>query len=117
MTKSKSRLSSTPKILKAVKTGLLLGLMAVCLSPFRAWGQDLSIEIDRFAIEKIKIAIPDFRNLEQQKEYSDLSTLLPTVISNDLDLSGYFTPMDKASFLDGAKALSPENIRFRNWFV
>jgi len=65
-------------------------------------------------VQKIKIAIPDFRDASQSKEQPDLAANLPGVISNDLDLSGYFIPMDKAAFLEGNKAAFAVNeIQFR----
>lgn len=73
----------------------------------------ISIEIDRFSMKKFNIAVPDFANLTDDKAYPELSTALPEIVSHDLDLSGYFTPMDKEAFLEaGDGALSPDN---RSW--
>jgi TolB protein len=97
-----------------MKATLWLGLFLVLqfLVPLQAWCQ-ISIEIDRFSTKKFNIAIPDFANLNGDETYPELSTALPKVVSNDLDLSGYFTPMDKAAFLETADGtLSPDN---RSW--
>ena len=82
------------------------------LLPLQAWCQ-ISIEIDRFSTKKFNIAIPDFTNLTIDETYPELSTALPEVVAHDLDLSGYFTPMDKAAFLEtGDGTLSRDN---RSW--
>ena len=82
------------------------------LLPLQAWCQ-ISIEIDRFSMKKFNIAIPDFVNLTDDETYPELSTALPEVVAHDLDLSGYFTPMDKAAFLEtGDVSQSHDN---RSW--
>lgn len=76
------------------------------------------IDINSPSIQKINIAIPDFKDFSDPKEHPELSTALQEIISNDLDLSGYFIPMDKASFLDeDGPSLTADNIRFKNWSV
>ena len=76
------------------------------------------IDINAPSIQRIKIAIPDFINLSAQKEHPELSRALPEVVSNDLDLSGYFTSMDREAFLDGDDSSSSVGeIRFKNWAV
>jgi TolB protein len=97
-----------------MKTTLWLGpiLMLHFLLPLQAWCQ-ISIEIDRFSTKKFNIAIPDFTNSTMDETYPELSTALPEVVAHDLDLSGYFTPMDKAAFLEtGDVTLSRDN---RKW--
>lgn len=112
----KSKSFSIHKIYKALKATLWLGpiLMLLFLLPLQAWSQSsIEIEIDRFSMKKFNIAIPDFANLTIDETYPELSTALPQVVSHDLDLSGYFTPMDKEAFLEtGDGTLSPDN---RNW--
>jgi TolB protein len=76
------------------------------------------IDINAPSVRKFQIAIPDFKNMGHPTDHPDLSTKLPEVISNDLDLSGYFSPMDKRAFLeekDGPLTLG--EIRFREWSV
>lgn len=76
----------------------------------------ITIDINSPSLEKLQIAIPDFKNLTPLKGSPELTTDLPEVLSNDLDLSGYFTPMDKAAFIDeDGSSLTPENIHFKNW--
>jgi TolB protein len=97
----------------------LLGcvLLFVIIVPVKADAK-ISIDINSPSMERLRIAIPDFKNLTPLKGYSELSTGLPEVLSNDLDLSGYFTPMDKAAFIDeDGSSLTSEGIHFKNWTV
>lgn len=102
-----------------VNTSLIFGyalLTLVCMTG-RADGK-ISIDINSPSIQRIQIAIPDFKNLTPLKGYPELATELPGIISNDLDLCGYFVPIDKAAFLDkDGSGLTPENIYFKNWSV
>jgi len=68
-------------------------------------------------MRKFNIAIPDFRRFKGGGECDQLSKKLSAVITNDLDLSGFFSPMDKASFIDEISPLIREEIRFKNWSV
>jgi TolB protein len=75
------------------------------------------IDINSPYARKFKIAIPDFSNGNPGEEKKELAVKLPEVISNDLDLSGYFAPMDKRAFLDPKPGLQLEEIRFKDWSV
>jgi TolB protein len=76
------------------------------------------IDINAPSIPKFKIAIPDFKDLESDGRHGDLAAELPGVIASDLELSGYFTAMDKGAFLgDQEEGLTPDSIHFRNWSV
>jgi TolB protein len=76
------------------------------------------IDINAPSIQRIKIAIPDFTNLSARKEHPELSRTLPEVVSNDLDITGYFLPMDKEAFLDEEDSSSSGGeIRFKIWSV
>ena len=90
-------------------------MLLVCFLP-RAGEGRIFIDINSPSVQKIKIAIPDFRDASQSREQPDLVASLPAVISNDLDLSGYFVPMDKAAFLEENKAaFTVDEIKFRDW--
>lgn len=96
----------------------LRGLLFLCfvLVPGVSYGR-IYIDINAPSIRKFKIAIPDFRKFKGEGECGPLSTKLSAVIANDLDLSGFFSPMDKASFIDEISPLTREDIRFKNWSV
>lgn len=116
---TKSRSISILKSWKIIRVTLCAGILLPL--PFffsqQAWSR-IYIDINAPSVQKIKIAIPDFRNSSSHEENPQLSTALPDVISNDLDLTGYFLPMDKEAFLEEEDAsLSREEIRFKNWSV
>jgi TolB protein len=78
----------------------------------------ISIDINSPAIQRIRIAIPNFKDQTPEKGQPELASALPEIISNDLDLSGYFLPMDKTAFLEqNNSSLTPEGINFKNWTV
>lgn len=113
MKKSKSILIS--RILNRIFSKALIPLSIIFLIPLNSYGK-IYIDISSPSQKKIKIAVPDFKNYNKNKESPELAEKLAGVISNDLDLSGYFLPMDKNSFLDedGPK-ITPDNINFKNW--
>jgi Tol biopolymer transport system component len=80
------------------RINLLIPILLVCLFSSLSEAR-IFIDINSPSVQKIKIAIPDFRDASQSREQPDLAATLPGVISNDLDLSGYFIPMDKTAFL------------------
>ena len=76
------------------------------------------IDINAPSIQKFRTAIPDFNNLTKQNRNWKLSKKLSNVISNDLELSGYFETLEKESFLTGQDGgLTGDRIRFRDWSV
>ena len=76
------------------------------------------IDINAPSVQKFRIAIPDFTNLTKQHKHQDLVSRLEDVISNDLDLSGYFSLIDKDAYLVGENStLTPGNIQFKDWSV
>lgn len=94
------------KVFLAVLLGLCLSLPGQGLA---RWVIDINQPRPR-----IKIAIPDFKNLSQEKAHPEMSEALPEILSNDLDLCGFFEPMDKKAFLADP---SEEDVRFREWSV
>ena len=78
----------------------------------------LYIDITSPSMRKISIAIPDFQCLDNENECPDFGRKLPGIISNDFDLSGYFMPLDKDSFIEGPGAgITRNSINFKDWSV
>ncbi|MFH1489046.1 MAG: Tol-Pal system beta propeller repeat protein TolB [Pseudomonadota bacterium] len=75
------------------------------------------LDINAPSIPRIKIAIPDFKNNSSEKRHTELAAQLPEILSNDLALSGYFTPMDKEAFLENDASPNLDSIQFRDWSV
>ena len=76
------------------------------------------IDINAPSIPKFKIAIPDFQRIGGDSGHPELGTDLLKVMSNDLELSGYFSPIDKGAFLEEKNApLTGDKINFKDWSV
>ena len=106
---------SKPAIFQLYWLGFLI--LATFFFPVNCFAR-IYIDINAPSIRKFNIAIPDFKKLGSNNEHPELVTGLAGVISNDLDLSGYFTPMDKEAFLEDNDApQAMEDIRFKDWSV
>jgi TolB protein len=113
--KSVSILKNWKNSSRSVWFGILFLLLVVVRG--QAWGR-IYIDINAPSIPRIQIAVPDFDNLSEGGACPELVKKMPAVLSNDLDLSGFFLPMDEAAFLDRNRAyLAPGRIRFKNWSV
>jgi TolB protein len=114
----KLRSGSISGTCKALRLGVWIGfLLSFLFLPRQALSR-IYVDINAPSVQKIKIAIPDFKNSSTNEEYPELTTALPEVVTNDLDLTGYFTPMEKEAFLSEDKdAMAREEIRFKNWSV
>ncbi|MBW2063972.1 MAG: Tol-Pal system beta propeller repeat protein TolB [Deltaproteobacteria bacterium] len=113
---STSRILRTTRIARTVLIFLALMFLDF-LSPGRGEGK-LFIDINAPSIQRINIAIPDFVNLSSAGEHGELSRILRSVLSSDLELSGYFNSMPREAFLEeNTESLSPKEIRFKDWSV
>lgn len=78
----------------------------------------LYIDITAPSMRKIPVAVPDFKYLGTKSEHPDLGSELSGIISNDFDLSGYFKPLDKASFIEPpGSGITRDSIKFKDWSV
>ena len=84
--------------------------------PGKGYGR-IYIDINAPSARKFNIAIPDFKKLSKGSGCAEFSSKLPGVMANDLDLSGFFSPMDKSAFIEESPALTREGIHFKNWSV
>ena len=76
------------------------------------------IDINAPSISKFKVAVPDFHNLGKTSDHPDLAQKFADIISHDLELSGYFLPIDKKAFLEEeGEGITLEEINFKNWSV
>ena len=76
------------------------------------------IDINAPSIPKFRIAIPDFKKIGGDAGHLELGIELPKVMTNDLELSGYFSPIDKGAFLEEEDApLTGGEIHFKDWSV
>jgi len=78
----------------------------------------LYVDITAPSMRRISIAIPDFKYVGNKNERPGLSSKLRGIISNDCDLSGYFKPLDKGSFIEGPDSgITRDSVRFKDWSV
>ncbi len=76
------------------------------------------IDINAPSIPKYKIAIPDFRRIGGDAGHPEMGNELLKVMTSDLELSGYFSPIDKGAFLEEKDApLTGDRINFKDWSV
>ncbi len=81
-------------------------------------GAKIYLDINEPSTQKIKIAIPDFKDFSGTKENPKFASALPAVVGNDLEMSGYFLSMDKDAFLEeSGGAAGFGKIRFKDWSV
>jgi len=88
----------------------------ILLFPFEAEAR-IYLDINAPSIQKINIAIPDFNNTSGNQSTAALARILPAIVANDLEMSGYFLSMDKDAFLAEEDAASFDKIRFKDWSV
>ncbi len=113
------RSTSTSKTSRIINLVFILGVVFGLQStlPSQVFGR-IFIDINAPSVQRIKIAIPDFRTLSGSEGNPKFAAALPGVVSGDLDLSGYFTPMEKQSFLGGNDgSRDSEGARLRDWSV
>ncbi len=103
-------------------TGLgrfLFSFMLIAFLTFLGRGVGLArieVDINAPSIQKFQIAVPYFRGPGSVGESKGMAFKLTEIISHDLDLTGYFSLIDKRSFLAGESAtLTLGAIRFRDW--
>ncbi len=114
-TETASRSLSGHPILRVLL--LWVSMVLLVLAPGTGLAR-IYIDINAPSVQKLKIAIPDFIDLSKDEKNPQMASRLPEVVSSDLDLSGYFTPMDKASFLEtNNPSLPSDGIRFKDWSV
>lgn len=77
--------------------------------------QTIELDISRPSIQRIPIAVPDFKHLSA--EQTQLSREMGALLASDLDFSGVFRPLDPKGFLEDPQAMginAPE-IKFPDW--
>ncbi|MDY6862616.1 MAG: Tol-Pal system beta propeller repeat protein TolB [Thermodesulfobacteriota bacterium] len=75
------------------------------------------LDIDPTVGRKIPIAIPFFKILQGVSDSYKYQELIPRILSNDLELSGYFKVIDPLSFLEDPRVvgITLDRINFKSW--
>jgi TolB protein len=100
---------------------ILIGILVLWIGIiFQTKGVEgrIYIDITSPSMRTISTAMPDFKYLGKNNEHPGLSSKLPGIISNDFNLSGYFKPLDKDSFIEGPGAgITRDSIHFKDWSI
>ena len=88
-------------------------LCLMMLSPSVAWAQ-LEIDITRGFVEPLPIAIPDF--IGETQPTDQVGRDIAQIITDNLERSGLFRPIDKRAFLEQPSSLEVRP-NFNNWRV
>jgi TolB protein len=77
------------------------------------------INIYQASIKKIRIAVPDFKNLTKYKQHSSLASKLAHVVRHDLSVIGYFHIVNPLSYLENPQDahLIASKIKYSDWTV
>ena len=80
-----------------------------------ASGEIVELHIHGPSFQRIPIAVPDFKYMSP--EQTQLAREMSDVLSNDLNLSGVFRPLDPKGFLENPQAMGLEasEIKFQDW--
>lgn len=91
-------------------------LLASCflLLTSSAWGR-IYIPVDQPSDKKFPIAITELVAQEGMRGGSKLTEKIPSIIKNDLTLSGYFEILPDSVFLDHSDNLTADTIKFSQW--
>ncbi len=77
------------------------------------------INIYAARIKKIRVAIPDFKNISAYGQHKKIEKNAARVIRHDLSVIGYFHIVNPLSYLENPQyaPISPERIHYSNWSV
>lgn len=91
--------------------------LSVCFSIYGGQAEGrLYIDITSPSMRRIPIAVPDFKYIGTNNLNEELAGKLSDIISNDFDISGYFNPLDKGSFIEAPGAgITHDSIIFKDW--
>jgi TolB protein len=80
-------------------------------------GARVYIDIDSPTIQKFPIAITDFRNLGKNADRGKLETWFPDALGKALQVTGFFTIIQKNAFLEDSRqaGMTADSIRFSDW--
>ena len=77
------------------------------------------INIYAARIKKIRVAVPDFKNISAYGQHKKIEKNAADIIRHDLSVIGYFRVVNPLSYLENSQyaPVSPEKIDYSNWSV
>ncbi|SPF38561.1 Protein TolB [Syntrophobacter sp. SbD1] len=106
----------TQKSISGTAATFFIMLLAFILLGFaQSASSQVTLEISPSAIQKIPIAVPDFKYMTPGQ--TQLAREMSDVLSNDLNISGVFRSLDRKGFLEDPQAMGFEasQIKFEDW--
>lgn len=96
-------------------TCLVMVLVSIAVWRTPVFAQSVYIDITRPSFERLPIAIPDFKY--QTANEVELAHKMAQGLSNDLDYSGIFRPLDPRGFLENPQTMgvAVSEIKFPEW--
>ena len=100
---------------RAARVFSILFLVLILLGLAQTVSAVVELQISPSAIQRIPIAVPDFKYMTP--EQSQLAREMSEVLSNDLNISGVFRPLDRKGFLEDPQVMGLEasEIKFQDW--
>ena len=92
----------------------VLGLLAALLLAIPSLTQDWIRTGTGLGVEKVRLAVPDFKASAQDPKNTDLLKVFNDTLWNDLDNAGIFDMVSK-SFYPLGPVGSPTDVKFENW--
>lgn len=101
----------------SARLGLVLfSILVVCIALCRSVeAQRIDIDVTKPSFQRLPIAVPDFKYLTA--EQTQLARDMSDTLSNDLDFSGIFRPLDPRGFPEEPQmmGLTAQDIKFPDW--
>ena len=101
-------------LMKKVITQFLCGLVVLWLFPSRAFTQDWIKTGTGLGVERIRIAVPDFKASSQDPRNAELLRTFNDTLWNDLNNAGIFEMVSK-SFYPLGQVGAPADVKFETW--
>src|SRR5438067_9972689 len=101
-------------LMKKVITQFLCGLVVLWLFPSRAFTQDWIKTGTGLGVEKIRIAVPEFKGSSQDPRNTELLKTFDDTLWNDLENAGIFEMVSKSFYPLGAIG-APADVKFETW--
>ncbi len=96
----------------------LLILFSLFLFPVNSYAK-VYINIYAARIKKIRVAVPNFKNISRYGQHQKIAKSAARIIRHDLSVIGYFHMVNPLSYLENAQhaPISVKKIDFTNWGV
>ncbi len=106
------------KVIIYLQIFILVLLSIFVFSPTRSYAK-VYININAARIEKIRVAVPDLKNISAYGQHKKIEKNAANVIRHDLSVIGYFHIVNPLSYLENAQYahISAERIHYSNWSV